>query len=350
MFAITNKIRVSLVAAVAALAAGVAASAAHAATSTLATSSPAGLEQSTGNLYWTSNSVVRGPGGTVTEYVGSVWRASKSNVPGSEQLLYRETDPFGPVWFGGLQWALVGGQYYAYFVRNSYDSKIERVPLTGGSATVMAVSPTAISDYDSLVTDGTNLYWVGSGGIYEMSLGGGPVTTLVSDQTVGGSYPPVIGLDGSYVYYASRLYLPSGVKSQLRRVPKVGGPSSLVVNDTQQISAMYIMPAGFYSEYYLGHYDGSVIAGNTIGGVTATLRGSIQGSVRVTSISRDTNNGYILWGLDGINLSGTVVQVVQYDAAATIHSVPVTAWPFDVQGDGTAMYWGGDTGLEKATF
>jgi hypothetical protein len=72
MFAITNKIRVSAVSAVAALAACAAATPAHAATTTLATSSPVGLEQSTGNLYWTSNSYVPAANGNRQEWMASV--------------------------------------------------------------------------------------------------------------------------------------------------------------------------------------------------------------------------------------------------------------------------------------
>jgi hypothetical protein len=250
--------------------------------------------------------------------------------------------------FGALQCALVGGQYYAYFsvsyeLEGQTDSQIDRVPLTGGTATTF-VGPTngVVGD---MVTDGTNLYWADSIGVYEAPLvGGGPITTLVSDTTVSH-----LGVAGSYVYYASTLKLPSGVASQLRAVPKAGGPSSLVLNDTHRISAMYILPTSFYTAYYLGGSDGSVIEGTTIGGVTATLRGSSSGNVSVTSISRDPNNDYILWGESGTSLLGTPVNVVQYDAAGTIYNVFTTARPVDVQGDATAMYWG-DSGLEKFTF
>ncbi len=117
---------------------------------TLSYTHPGRLIQSTGNLYWTANQTESG----VSQ--SDVFRASKGNVPGQESILYQESQPAAsPVDFEAITYANVGGNWYGYFVANypaDAESQVMRVPLSGGTAVVLATSPAVIGARD-LVTD-----------------------------------------------------------------------------------------------------------------------------------------------------------------------------------------------------
>src|SRR5689334_15067662 len=68
--------------------------------STVANMAPAGLVESTGNLYWTRNTLVSV---IPRRYTNTVYRASKGSVPGQEAVLYSEQSSsaaFGNIAFG----------------------------------------------------------------------------------------------------------------------------------------------------------------------------------------------------------------------------------------------------------
>ena len=140
----------------------------------LSDATPAGLVQSTGNLYWTSNTKL----GIEPTGTAKVYRASKSNIPGEETILYQETmtnDGIAAVNFGAITYAHVSGNWFGYFVANyplAGHSQIKRVPLAGGPAVVLATSPAQIGN-DDLATHGTSLYWADAAGIRKMPIGGG---------------------------------------------------------------------------------------------------------------------------------------------------------------------------------
>ena len=327
--------------------AAIAAPAAQADTSELAASSPAGLIQSTGNLYWTANSrgLVIGPGRPGVklplDYIGTVFRASKSNTPGNETILYQEHSR-ASLNFGAIKWALVGGQYYGYFVVNYPSqgiSEIKRVSLAGGAAVTLATSPAPIGDRD-LVTDGSDLYWADAKGIREMPINGGAVTRLAKGTTF-----KRVALDNSSVYYGSVVTLPTGLSAgQLNRVSKAGGTSQMLVQTTGGIAALDTLALPVYTEYYLGLTNGTVEEGTTLGGISYVLQAASPGT-EITSISRDATNGDILWGEDDF-LDGFDLAVDFHDGSTG--AVATDAPPLDVQGDGAAMYWG-DQHLEKTT-
>ncbi len=319
--------------------AAIAAPAAQADTSELAASSPAGLIQSTGNLYWTANS--RGAG---NDYVGTVYRASKSNLPGQETVLYQEQSA-SPLDFGKIKWADVGGQFYAYFVVNYPSkgiSKIKRVSLAGGPAVTLHKSPAPVGDRQ-LVTDGTNLYWADAAGVREMPVGGAAtVKTLVHGTTFQN-----VALDNAYVYYTSIVTGPDGVpEGNLNRIKKNGngGPALELATPDAGIEALDTLALPAFTEYYLGLTNGTVEEGTTLGGISDVLQAESVGT-EITSISRDATNGDILWGeddfLDGFDLA------VEFRAGST-GAVVTDAPPLDIQGDGAASYWG-DEHLEKTT-
>jgi surface antigen len=297
---------------------------------TLSYTQPARLIQSTGNLYWTANQTQAGMS------QGDVFRASKDNVSGQEQVLYQESQPevSRSVDFEAITYANVGGTWYGYFVANyrrqlgphlwQTESQIKRVPLTGGAAVALATSPAVIGNRD-LVTDWSFLYWADADGIRKMAIGGGPVQTLVS-----GTAFAHLGLHGQVLYYSS-------VASVLR-VPTTGGESTTVVSSGSAITAIY-PPSATDGNVYWGEANGSVslFPGpyDSVYEVQAASAG-----VSVTSVSVAGN--YILWGdcdAEGCKVEG-------YDNGNYV-SVPTTFGPpVDVQGDAGAWYWG-DSDLEK---
>ena len=303
-------------------------------TSTLSSTQPDRLIQSTGNLYWTADSsgkVIQG--GTVRELdQADVYRASKENELGHEQILYQESLPASStarsVDFEAITYANVGGTWYGYFVVNyplGNESQIKRVPLTGGAAVVLATSPAVIGTRD-LVTDGSFLYWADAGGIRRVAIAGGTVQTLVS----GGTFAH-LGLDGSALYYSSA--------NSILRVPASGGPSTTVVSAASAITAMY-PPSSTNGNVYWGETNGSVSLYPGPYGSPYQLQAP-QAGVIVTSVSVADN--YILWG----NCTANGCQVDGYDNGNLV-SVPTSAPPIDVQGDAGAWYWG-DFQLEKFT-
>jgi len=70
----------------------------------------------------------------------------------------------------------------------------------------------------TLATDGTNLYWTGSGGIRKGAIGGGTAVTIATNVVVA-----ALASDGTNVYFVD---LPNGVS----RVPVGGGNVSVLVD------------------------------------------------------------------------------------------------------------------------
>jgi surface antigen len=288
------------------------------AATTLSYAQPDRLIQSTGNLYWTADQTVDGMS------QADVYRASKANEPGQEQILYQESLPAStPVDFEAITYANVGGNWYGYFVANypaQDESQIKRVPLTGGAAVVLATSPAAIGNRD-LVTDGSSLYWADTDGIRKIAITGGTVQTLVSGENFAH-----LGLEGPVLYYSSG--------NSILNVPTSGGASTTVVSAPSAITALYSSPA---NGVLWGEANGSAYSFD--GDIYYQLQAPVAG-VSVTSVSVAGN--YILWAdcfpqwcqVDG-NDNGSVV------------SVATSGVPVDVQGDAGAWYWGDSGSLEK---
>jgi hypothetical protein len=123
------------------------------------------------------------------------------------------------------------GAFYGYFVANYQtagvlSSQIKRVPLTGGPAVVIANCPAPIAR--DLVTDGTRLFWVDSGGIRSVSLGGGPITTLRGE----GSFITHIRLDSSYLYFSEEFLI--------LHMPKSGGLERVVISTGGIVMALHV--------------------------------------------------------------------------------------------------------------
>jgi hypothetical protein len=311
------------------------------------------LIQSTGNLYWTSrrfevpvfeNKTIRSGVATPleTQYVATVYRASKSNTPGAEQPLYTEShgDPgFG---FGAITYANVGGSWFGYFVANygvnaSAYSLIERVPLTGGQAVALPTSATsdALPAYigtRDLTTDGSFLYWADAAGIRRMAIGGGTVTPLAT-----GTQFSRLGLNGSALVYSSG--------SSILSVPTTGGASTPLATGASAVTALYA--GANYTPVVWGEANGSVNTPGPAGngwpyqspqsGRTVTSVSFVAGSVPQAIWTDCTTAGTSCH--EGEAGNGWIAGQTSGDSGDT-----------SVQGDGSAIYWGSANALEKYVF
>jgi hypothetical protein len=210
-----------------------------------------GLISSTGNLYFTSfgfNEFY--PDST------SFYRTGKTSLPGSEGLLYRETnDSPGPNYLGNVVWAKPD-TFYGYLVANYTDSdfrfsQIKRVPLAGGDAITLATSPGYIGNKD-LLTDGTRLFWVDAGGIRSLSIYGGAVQTLLVSSSVSR-----ISLDSKFVYYAEG--------NGLSRLPKSGGAATGLFSAPDTITAVYARQETNSTAIFWGERGGAVRVATLLG-------------------------------------------------------------------------------------
>ncbi len=291
-----------------------------------------GLISSTGNLYFTNFGVSEfGPSSA------SVERTGKYSVPGTEGYLYTET---GPAYFdfGNVVWAYPAGVYYGYFVAN-YNrfgirvSDIKRVPLGGGSVTVLAQSPAYIGAGD-LATDGATLFWSDAGGVRSMSIWGGTITTLVSSTSVSR-----ISLDSSYVYYAEG--------TRISRVPKTGGTPTAMFYASTNVTALYAWVASpSYTIVFWGEQGGAVRSNNSYGSTPFTWQYPISGR-SVTSVGYDGSRA--LW-IDCTTPGNS-------QCTARVQSGGVTPLTFNagvgaghLQWDATSMYWIGSPGIQRYVY
>jgi surface antigen len=287
------------------------------AAATLSYAQPDRLLQSTGNLYWTADKTAGGAS------QAGVYRASKSNVPGQETILYQESAST-PVDFEAITYAEVAGTWYGYFVANypsQDESQIKRVPLTGGAAVVLATSPAVIGTRD-LITDGSSLYWADAAGIRKMAITGGAVQTLVSGTTFAH-----LGLYGSVLYYSSA--------DSILSVPASGGASTTVVSGSSAVTAIY--PPSSADGLLWGEANGSVYSFE--GDTYAQLQAPVAG---ITVMSVSVAGNYIIWA----DCFPQWCQVYGNDGGSVV-SVGTSGVPVDLQGDTGAWYWGDSGGLEK---
>lgn len=295
---------------------GVGTAQAAAATPTLLSyTSPTRLVQSTGNLYWTTNSYNR----SSATYTSTVYRASKTNTPGDEITLFSKSSAT-PFSFGDLTYAQVGGTWYGYFVVNYPDagySQIARIGLTPtASATILQSDVPMIGD-DDLVTDGSYLYWADAKGLHKTAIGGGGGTAVLAS----GTNFSRVGLNGSNVVYSAG--------DDILSVPKAGGTPTTLVAAASPISAMAVSEPGDYEVLVYGESNGAVIENGYIEPGDTTVETLEPARVGYTITTVGMNGPEAVFGeCDGVtncDINGTT-------------STPGT--PVDVQGDGQSIYWG----------
>jgi hypothetical protein len=282
---------------------------------------PNGLIQSTGNLYWTANGRTVFP----SNYWARVYRTGKYDLPGSEAILYSESSTL-PVNFGDITWAYVGGNYYGYFVANyRTGTVIKRVPLSGGSATVMATAPNPVIK-NTLVNDGTNLYWADSTGLYQMNLVSGATTEINhTPGIVAVAYPGVVG----EVYFTDGFHINDWQN---------GTVATQYSSSTGGISALAALSQTYY---WVEWYSVNSRNAGTVGGFDLAV-GSLD-----------------QWGLKSLSVSGS--KVVWSDCDQTTNTYCEVQSPNGVhigvgnnanfaQSDSSAIFFGTDSGVFRTSY
>lgn len=196
---------------------------------------PDGLILSEGNLYFTSHDAAG----------ATVWRTSQTSIPGQETVLYWEQGAH----FGDIVFAQVDGVFFGYFFAEKPPPHftgvlIKRVPLTGGTATVLANIGDEMdieNSHHNLVTDGANLYWQDGSAIRKMPIRGGAIVKLdpVNPNT------PTAGIElqnGSQIVYAS--------VQNIRFVPTSGTnippQSRIIAVAASRVTALHAVSNGTY--------------------------------------------------------------------------------------------------------
>ena len=267
-----------------------------------------------------------------------MWRAGKNNVPGNEIVLYQESgdDRF----FGDIVFANPGA-FFGYFIATYHTatglkSQIKRVPLTGGSAIVIADSPAP--DVRDLQTDGTTLYWIETGGIrsapihLNVPIGGEPVTTLFADGFVGR-----ISLDPAFVYF--------GEEFLIMRIPKNGGSPETVARTNGRVSALYVDSA--IGWMFWGEKEGGVRAAQTFfeaPQVTYQLPGANRA---VNSVGWDGQR--VLWA-DCVQPGNTNCRIRKREAGITRQIVGGAVGISHLQWDTRSLYWGDVSSLKRFVY
>jgi hypothetical protein len=191
---------------------------------------PDGMILSTGNLYFTSHDAAG----------AAVWRTSQTAAPGQETILYWEAGAR----FGDIVFAQINGNFFGYFFAqgSGRTSKIMRVPLTGGNATVLA-TVTDVDTFNShrnLATDGVSLFWQDVITVRRMPIGGG--ASVVLDQTRAQTPTAGIALSGNNVIYADG--------NIIRFVPKSGAITApqfrVIATASSGVTTLHPVSNGIY--------------------------------------------------------------------------------------------------------
>jgi hypothetical protein len=101
---------------------------------------------------------------------------------------------------------------------------IRRVSKDGGVVSNVTAVPTPMTN-GAIATDGINVYWIGSGALQSVPVGGGSPTAL-APTNIGGT---IAAADGD-VYWTELLINLDDTKGSLRRVPAAGGPVTVVMS------------------------------------------------------------------------------------------------------------------------
>jgi len=193
----------------------------------VANGEPSGVVESTGNLYWTRNTMT---GTFPYRWVGRVYRAAKTSVPGQETVLYSETGSAIGSSFGNITFANDGGVWYGYFLATYYRSGtyVKRVPLDGSSpAITFGDAPSLASPGSPIVSDGMYLFFYGPNGLYAAPLDGGRTITVAATAGITG-----IGFDRAHLFFSAGNVVHWAFK------PNYGNASGVVYTMSEPVAAI----------------------------------------------------------------------------------------------------------------
>ncbi len=238
-----------------------------------------------------------------------------------------------------------------YEVNGVPTSQIQRAPLAGGPATVVATSPAYIGTRD-VVTDAEFVYWVDAGGVRKAPLNGTGIIVNPNPTrealTIGGTLHNSVvtlattttsshlGLDQTNVYFEEGHYIET--------VPKAGGVADPFMIGYTNVTAFFMDTPHSYA--YWGEADGGIYRQSTDGGGPEPLQGPIAGR---TPVSVGFDGTRVLW-IDCLAGTGGCAVRSQYP-----NDVPVIVNLFEtnsygaghLQWDSAGMYWTDANGVEK---
>jgi len=304
----------------------------------VANMSPAGLVESTGNLYWTENRFTAFP----RTYTSQVYRAAKTNIPGQERILYQETS-FTPVSFGNITFANYGGVWYGYFTATygSGGTYIKRVPLDGSSgAVVFSGASTFASPGTPLLTDGAYLYFYGPDGMYAA-----PLDSSGSYQVWPVNGITSFGLDSAHIYFAAGNTVYRSFK------PSAGYYTTTIATTSDPVTAMTVVPGATdaATTVYWGAGNGIYKYTQSSGALLFAWAGGagLLYPTTATSLSFDGTN--VLWTWRDTNAS---CWVVYKNPIALGHGTltHVASGARSVMGDATRIFYVDNAALERLTY
>lgn len=198
-------------------------------------------------------------------------------------------------------------------------TSILATPAAGGTTTTLASGQ---SNATSVATDGVDLYWFGSNGIFKQYLSGGTPVSLAAATPAGAD---AIAVDASNVYWldasggSSLLSVPIGGGQVSTMASNLGGTQNFVWglaldsqriywSATSSIGALPIgggtattlassqnVPNGIASDgtnvYWVNHGDGTIMRAPAGGGTAQTIA-SGQGQLQAVSIALDATSVY----------------------------------------------------------
>ena len=233
---------------------------------------PGGLILSEANLYFTSHDAAG----------AAVWRTAQTSTPGQERVLYWEQGAI----FGDIVFAKVDGTFFGYFfATKARVTTIRRVPLAGGTATVLATvtSLDVEKNHGNLVTDGVSLFWQDERAVRKMPIRGGAITVL--DRTALNKPTAGVSLSVNNLIYAS--------ENRIHFVPKSGaattGPSlRIIVTASSRVTAFEPVANGIY----WGEETGAVRL--KVGSIITTI-GTFPGEPTSISTNGFTAGANVAW-------------------------------------------------------
>jgi hypothetical protein len=286
---------------------------------------PDGMILSEGNLYFTSHDAS----------TATVWRTAQTSNPGQEIALYSESGAR----FGDIVFAKVNGSFFGYFFAttgNGGTITIKRVPLTGGTATVLKTTTNVdIADsHRNLITDGISLFWQDDQAIRRMPIGGGNVTIL--DALSPDTPTAGLALHGNNIIYAAG--------REIRYVPKSGAITSpafrTIETATDTVTALFAVSNGVY----WGERSGAVRV--KVGNQVTTLP-SIAGLVP-TSIG---TNGFTAGAEQAWTQCSNIACRMQFAFPAInfTSSIGADALGVTITSSGN-VFWGDAAGVHRQSF
>lgn len=304
----------------------------------VARNTPRTLLASTGNLYWTEQYV----GDDVNYFVSaSVFRTSKNGTPNSVTRLYYEAQradgSYRPS-FDGIVYANLG-TWYGYFIANYTDcvgscpTYIKRIPLAGGSATIIAKLPNRAAH---LQTDGSYLYWTDEFAVQRIPISGGAIM-LLTTKTGPCSR---LYLADNFVYFVDG-------RNSIKRVDRAGGAAQTLVTTTNRVTDFYVHMSATTRTIYWG--EGNGLVKSKVLDSTAIVPVIVYQSIRTgRSVSAVGFDGTRVFWIDCTSgNSYCSIRKWQSSVRTTLVNESAGVGARNLVWDSTQLFWGSVSGIEK---